>query len=132
MSNSHRHQKMLTPLKQTYVSYIVDLMKFKSDTIEITDYAKQFIILLKNIINYTDNWILNELSENLESILVTYIYDLSQLLQHKLIFDIISVERYKNLVLANKYVTNFLKTYKIHDESVYKELVLLKQILLQI
>lgn len=132
MSDTSRHQKILTPLKQTYISYIVDLMKLKSDTAEIADYSKQFIILLKHIINYTDNWILNELSENLESILVVYIYDLSQLLQHKLIFDNISIERYKNLILANKYIINILKTYKNRDEMIYKELVLLKQILLQI
>jgi hypothetical protein len=132
INDSHRQQKIITALKQTYVSYIIELTKVTNICPEINDYAKQFIILLKHIINYNDNWILNELSENLESILVVYIYDLSQLLQNKLSFTNISVERYKNLILANKHVINILKTYKTRDEIVYKELVLLKQILLQI
>jgi hypothetical protein len=133
INDSHRQQKIITALKQTYVSYIIELTKIKNICPEINDYAKQFIILLKHIINYTDNWILNELSDNLESILVVYIYDLSQLLQNKLKLDnIVSEKRYQNLVLANKYVIDILKTYKTRDEMGYKELVLLKQILLQI
>lgn len=133
INDSHRQQKIITALKQTYVSYIIELTKVTNICPEINDYAKQFIILLKHIINYTDNWILNEISENLESILVVYIYDLSQLLQNKLSFtNTISEKRYQNLILANKYVINVLKTYKTRNEMVYKELVLLKQILLQI
>ncbi len=133
INDSHRQQKIITALKQTYVSYIIELTKVTNICPEINDYAKQFIILLKHIINYTDNWILNELSDNLESILVVYIYDLTQLLQNKLKLDnIVSEKRYQNLVLANKYVIDILKTYKTRDEMGYKELVLLKQILLQI
>ena len=133
INDSHRQQKIITALKQTYVSYIIELTKVTNICPEINDYAKQFIILLKHIINYTDNWILNELSDNLESILVVYIYDLSQLLQNKLKLDnIVSEKRYQNLTLANKYVIDILKTYKSRDEMGYKELVLLKQILLQI
>ena len=133
INDSHRQQKIITALKQTYVSYIIELTKVTNICPEINDYAKQFIILLKHIINYTDNWILNELSDNLESILVVYIYDLTQLLQNKLKLDnIVSEKRYQNLTLANKYVIDILKTYKSRDEMGYKELVLLKQILLQI
>jgi len=133
INDSRRQQKIITSIKQTYVSYIIELSRVKNICPEINDYAKQFIILLKHIINYNDNWMLNELSNNLESILVVYIYDLSQLLQNKLSFtNTISEKRYQNLVLANKYVIDILKKYKTCDEMAYKELVLLKQILLQI
>jgi len=74
INDSRRQQKIITALKQTYVSYIIELSRVKNICPEINDYAKQFIILLKHIINYNDNWMLNELSDNLESILVVYIY----------------------------------------------------------
>jgi hypothetical protein len=121
----------LTGLKQSYVAYIINLLSVKSEVPELCDYAKQLIILLKNIINISSNKILTELAANLESIFVIYIFDLTELLNQQLHFDSCRF-RYYNLATINSHITNFTEQYKQNGYYDSHELDQLKKMLLHI
>ena len=127
----------LSGLKRVYVNYVIDLLSFTSNEPILQDYAKQFIDLLKYIINVHNNLVLNELSENLESIIVVYIFDLSELLNNQVRFDTNRekcgvMTRYKNLVIANNAVKELLANYDEYGDCDLQELDNVKQILLQL
>jgi hypothetical protein len=111
----------------------MDLLTFKSDVPELNDYAKQFIILLKYIININNNVLISELKSNLDSILVMYITDLSELLNHSLnINNTNCFQKYQNLSIANKNITKIVKNYNQYGEIICYELDNLKELLLQL
>ncbi len=127
----------LSGLKRVYVNYVIELLSFTSNEPILQDYAKQFIDLLKYIINIHNNLVLNELSENLESIIVVYIFDLSELLNNQVRFDTNRekcgvMTRYKNLVIANNAVKDLLANYDEYGDCDLQELDNVKQILLQL
>lgn len=127
----------LSGLKRVYVNYVIELLSFTSNEPILQDYAKQFIDLLKYIINVHNNLVLNELSENLESIIVVYIFDLSELLNNQVRFDTNKekcgvMSRYKNLVIANNAVKELLANYDEYGDCDLQELDNVKQILLQL
>ena len=131
--NLNKSIETLTCLERVYVIYIIDLLTFKSDVSELNDYAKQFIILLKHIINIDNNLLVAELKPNLDSILVTYIYDLSELLNNSLnINDINCLKRYQNLVIANKNIIEIVKNYNQYGEYICQDVNILKKMLLQL
>ena len=131
--NLNKSIETLTCLERVYVIYIIDLLTFKSDVSELNDYAKQFIILLKYIININNNVLISELKPNLDSILVTYITDLSELLNHNLnINNTNCLQKYKNLAIANNNITKIVKNYNQYGEIICYELDNLKEILLQL
>ena len=131
--NLNKSIESLSCLERVYVIYIIDLLTFKSVVPELNDYAKQFIILLKYIININNNILITELKPNLDSILVTYIIDLSELLNHNLnINNTICLQKYQNLVIANKNVTKTVKNYNQYGEIICYELDNLKKMLLQL
>ena len=75
----------------------------------------------------------NELKPNLDSILVTYIYDLSELLNNSLnINDINCLKRYQNLVIANKNIIEIVKNYNQYGEYICQDVNILKKMLLQL
>ena len=127
----------ISGIKKAYVNYVIDLMSFTSDEPILQDYAKEFINLLKYIINVNNNSVLNELGENLQSILVVYIFDLVELLNHQTQFDTSKEKchvmmRYKNLVIANNNVKDLLNNYKQYGECHLVELNNVKKILLSL
>jgi len=127
----------LSGLKRVYVNYVIELLSFTSNEPILQDYAKQFIDLLKYTINVHNNLVLNELSENLESIIVVYIFDLSELLNNQVRFDTNKekcgvMSRYKNLVIANNAVKDLLANYDEYGDCDLQELDNVKQILLQL
>ncbi len=127
----------LSGLKRVYVNYVNELLSFTSNEPILQDYAKQFIDLLKYTINVHNNLVLNELSENLESIIVVYIFDLSELLNNQVRFDTNKekcgvMSRYKNLVIANNAVKDLLANYDEYGDCDLQELDNVKQILLQL
>ena len=131
--NLNKSIETLTCLERVYVIYIIDLLTFKSVVPELNEYAKQFIILLKYIININNNILITELKPNLDSILVTYITDLSELLNHCLnINNPKCLQKYQNLVIANKNVTKIVKNYNQYGEIICYELDNLKKMLLQL
>jgi len=111
----------------------MDLLTFKSVVPELNDYAKQFIILLKYVININNNVLISELKPNLDSIIVTYITDLSELLHNSLnINNPNCFQKYQNLVIANKNITKIVKNYNQYGEIICYELDNLKELLLQL
>ena len=87
-------------------------------------------IFAKIQINWENN-IISELKPNIESILVTYILDLSNLLNNKL-FGNDYLIRYENLKVANERISQIIKKYEIYGENIYNELEKLKYLLLQL
>jgi hypothetical protein len=131
--NLNKSIETLTCLERVYVIYIMDLLTFKSVVPELNDYAKQFIILLKYVININNNILISELKPNLDSILVTYITDLSDLLHNSLnINNTNCFQKYQNLVIANKNITKIVKNYNQYGEIICYELDNLKELLLQL
>ena len=133
LNNSIETLTNLNGLNKIYLNYIINLLLFKSNVHELNDYAKQFIILLKHIINIDNNLLVAELKPNLDSILVTYIYDLSELLNNSLnINDINCLKRYQNLVIANKNIIEIVKNYNQYGEYICQDVNILKKMLLQL
>jgi len=129
----NKSNENFTGLERVYINYVIDLLTFKSNISELNDYAKQFIILLKYIININNNQLVSELKTNLESILVTYIFDLVELLNHNLnINNTKCLQRYQNLVIANSTITEIVNNYNETGEIICYELNNLKKRLLQL
>jgi len=133
LNNSIETLTNINGLDRIYLNYIINLLSFKSTVYELNDYAKQFIILLKYIININNNLLVSELKPNLESILVTYIFDLTKLLNNSLdIKNTDCLQRYQNLVIANKNIIEIVKNYNQYDEYICQDVKILKKMLLQI
>ena len=131
--NLNKSIETLTCLERVYAIYIINLLSFKSNVPELNDYAKQFIILLKYVININNNQLVSELKPNLDSILVTYITDLFSLLNNCLnINNTNCLQRYQNLVIANKNIIKIVKNYNQYGEIICYELNNLKEMLLQL
>jgi hypothetical protein len=86
---------------------------------------------LKNIINICGNKILTELADNLESIFIIYIFDLTELLHQQLHFDSCRF-RYQTLATINSHITNFTEQYKQNGHYDSHELDQLKKMMLHI
>ena len=121
----------LSGLESIYINYVIQLKMLKTHEPNLNNYAKEFITLLKYILNLNKNNIISELKPNIESILVTYILDLSNLLNNKL-FGNDYLIRYENLKVANERISQIIKKYEIYGENIYNELEKLKYLLLQL
>ena len=133
LDNSIETLTNLSGLNKIYLNYIINLLSFKSNVPELNDYAKQLIILLKYIINIDNNLLVAELKPNLDSILVTYIFDLSELLNNSLNNNKQNyLKRYLNLVIANKNVIEIVKNYNQYGEYICQDVKFLKKMLLQL
>jgi hypothetical protein len=105
--------KELTATKQTYLKFIMQLFPFLKDLTKQV-YANELIILLQNLINIHKNEILFELEDALTSILVTYIFDMSELIKGSLDFNKYE-PRHKNLVAINHQVDFHVKCNDPYD-----------------
>ena len=121
----------LSGLESIYINYVIQLKMLKSHEPNLNNYAKEFITLLKYILNVNKNNIVSELKPNIESILISYILDLSNLLNNKL-FGNDYLIRYENLKIANERISQIIKKYEIYGENIYNELEKLKYLLLQL
>lgn len=124
-------------MKRVYFNYMVSLMSYKNNEIILEDYAKEFVTLLKYTINIHNNIVLQHLSENLESILVAYIFDLAGLLENTVKITNSKEKsylmlRYKNLIIANNAVKELIKNYNDFGDCNLKEIEHVKEILLQL
>ena len=118
-------------MERIYINYVIQLKMLKSHEPNLNNYAKEFITLLKYILNVNKNNIVSELKPNIESILISYILDLSNLLNNKL-FGNDYLIRYENLKVANERISQIIKKYEIYGENIYNELEKLKYLLLQL
>ena len=95
--------KEMSYLKQTYLRYIIELFPFLSNSSQLSFYANPLIILLQNLINIHKTEILFELEDALTSVLITYIFDIDDLIKGQL-----NVEKYEprhiNLKAINQQV----------------------------
>ena len=100
--------KELTATKQVYLKFIIQLFPFLKD-LSNQVYANELIILLQNLINIDKNTTLFELEDGLTSALVTYIYDIVELIKGQL--DLEKYQpRHQNLTAINQQVDYHMKT----------------------
>jgi len=104
--------KELTATKQTYLKFIMQLFPFLNDLAKQV-YANELITLLQNLINIHKNEILFELEDALTSVLITYIFDMNELIKKS-----IDLEKYEpmhnNLVAINQQVDYHVKCNDLH------------------
>ena len=100
--------KELTATKQVYLKFIIQLFPFLKNQV-LCDYANELIILLQNLINIDKNTTLFELEDGFTSALVTYIYDIADLIGGQL--DLEKYQpRHQNLTAINQQVDYHMKT----------------------
>ena len=99
--------KELSATKQVLLKMIIDMYPMSNDPI-LCVYACPMIRLLQSIINIHKFDVLLELEDGLISVLVTYIYDISDLIKGQL-----NIEKYeprhKNLIAIHKQIDYYLK-----------------------
>lgn len=100
--------KDLTATKQVYLKFIIQMFPFLKDDI-LGNYANELIILLQNLINIHKNEILFELEDGLTSALVTYIYDIYDIIGGRLDLEKY-LPRHQNLTAINQQVDYHMKT----------------------
>ena len=109
--------KEMSYLKQTYLKFIIDLFPFLKDPIKHV-YANQLILLLQNLINIHKNEILFDLEDALTSVLISYIFDIDELVKERLIFEKYE-PKHNNLKAINQQTNYYMKH---HDPRGLSEL----------
>ena len=103
--------KELTATKQVYLKFIIQLFPFLKDLSKQV-YANELIVLLQNLINIHKNEILFELEDGLSSVLVTYIFDIVELIKGQL--DLEKYQpRHQNLTAINRQTDYHMKNNNI-------------------
>jgi hypothetical protein len=96
----------LSATKLTYLKMIIQMFPLLNNN-ALCDYANQLIILLQNLINIHNHYILTELETGLTSLLITYIFDI-----HELVKDQLNLEKYeprhKNLSAINRQINYYM------------------------
>jgi len=99
--------KDLSATKLVYLKFIMQLFPFLNDPL-IKVYVWPLIRLLQNIININKNDILLDLEDGLSSVLVTYIFDINNVIKGQL-----NVEKYEprhqNLIAIIRQVDYYMK-----------------------
>ena len=99
--------KELSATKQVLLKMIIQMFPILNNPI-LRDYANHLIRLLQNIINIHKNNILFELEDSLTSVLVTYIFNINELIKGHL--DLNKYEPlHKNLVTVHRQIDYYMK-----------------------
>ncbi len=110
--------KELSPVKQTYLLFIIQLFDLLED-IKLKKYAVPLIHLLQKIINIQNEHILLELEDALSSVLITYITELDHLLNGKL--DVLNYEsKHNNLISIHAHIDQLILNYDQYDMLILK------------
>ena len=113
--------KDLSATKQVYLKFIMQLFTFLNDPL-IKVYVWPLIRLLQNIINIHKNNILLDLEDGLSSVLVTYIFDINDVIKGQL-----NVEKYEprhaNLIAIIRQVD-----YHMHYDMQYNDRKYIEQL----
>jgi hypothetical protein len=113
----------LSATKLTYLKMIIQMFPLLKNNL-LCDYANQLIILLQNLINIHNHSVLTDLENGLTSVLVTYIFDINELIKGRL--DLNKYEaRHKNLSAVNQQINYCMNNYDSHAICVLKETLLL-------
>ena len=105
--------KELSATKQVLLKMIMQMYPMSIDPI-LKVYANPMIRLLQSIINIHKNVILSELEDGLTSVLVTYIFDITELTKGQL--DLNKYEpRHKNLVAMHHEIDYHIKQNDLYN-----------------
>jgi hypothetical protein len=115
--------KHLSGVKLSYIQIIMQLFDLLNNR-KLKKYAIPLIHLLQKIINIQNDAILLELEDALSSVLITYIYDLTNLLNSQL--DLTQYgAKHKNLIIIHIRINHLLLNYDQSEIAVLKEDLLL-------
>ena len=99
----------LSATKQVYLKLIIQMFPFLNNDL-LCEYANQLIIMLQNLINIRKCPTLAEFEDGLMSVLITYIFDIYQLIDKNL--DLEKYEpRHKNLTVINAQISDYVAYY---------------------
>ena len=99
----------LSATKLTYLKMIIQMFPFLKNDL-LGDYANQLIILLQNLINVNNHDILTQLESGLTSMLITYIFDIHELVKGELNLEKYE-PRHKNLSAINQQINYHTNNY---------------------
>ena len=115
--------KNLSATKQVYLKLIIRMFPFLNNQ-SLCEYANQLIILLQNLINIQKCPTLAEFETGLTSVLITYIFDMHELIDGRL--DLQQYEaRHKNLTTINAQITEYATYYDKQGIDELKKTLLL-------
>ena len=99
----------LSATKLTYLKMIMQLFPLLNNDV-LCDYANQLVILLQNLINVNKHSVLAELETGLTSVMLTYIFDIHELLKGQLNLEKYQ-PRHKNLSAINQQINYHMNEY---------------------
>jgi hypothetical protein len=99
----------LSATKLTYLKMIMQLFPLLNNDV-LCDYANQLVVLLQNLINVNKNSVLAELETGLTSVMLTYIFDIHELLKGQLNLEKYQ-PRHKNLSAINQQINYHMNEY---------------------
>jgi hypothetical protein len=113
----------MSATKQVYLKLIIQMFPFLKNQL-LCEYANQLIILLQNLINIHNCPTLTEFEDGLTSVLVTYIFDMNELIKGHL--NLQQYEpRHKNLTTINKQIAYYITYYDKQGIDDLKKILLL-------
>ena len=101
--------KNMSATKQTYLKMIIQMFPLLKNNL-LCDYANHLIILLQNLINIHNHIVLVDLENGLTSALITYIFDIDELLKGNLNLEKYE-PRHKNLSAINQQINYHMNNY---------------------
>jgi hypothetical protein len=99
----------LSATKLTYLKMIMQLFPLLNNDV-LCDYANQLVVLLQNLINVNKHSVLAELEPGLTSVMLTYIFDIHELLKGQLNLEKYQ-PRHKNLSAINQQINYHMNEY---------------------
>jgi hypothetical protein len=99
----------LSATKLTYLKMIMQLFPLLNNDV-LCDYANQLVVLLQNLINVNKHSVLAELETGLTSVMLTYIFDIHELLKGQLNLEKYQ-PRHRNLSAINQQINYHMNEY---------------------
>ena len=99
----------LSATKLTYLKMIMQLFPLINNDV-LCDYANQLVVLLQNLINVNKHSVLAELETGLTSVMLTYIFDIHELLKGQLNLEKYQ-PRHRNLSAINQQINYHMNEY---------------------
>lgn len=111
----------LSDTKTKYIYYIFQLEQVKKPLLK--EYVCHLMKLLRYAINIENNHVLEELDECFRSLILTYIFDINDLINDRLNIENYT-DRHHNLVRINNIVEYQLKNYNSSYLNEFKQTLL--------
>ena len=115
----------LSDTKTKYVYYMFQLVQVKNP--KLMEYVCQLMTLLRYAINIKKDTVLEELGECFTSLMLTYIFDISELINQQ-INEPTDIEKYndrhQNLIRINKEIEHQVNNYNSYYLNEFKQTLL--------